>query len=86
MELVRVSAIMSPVMVTMRAVNFMYAGIVIIWGFRGKKFRVIISPAIMLPHARRSIDAVIAGLLSLIGAREVNRGVPISTKYTTRRL
>lgn len=47
---------------------------------------VISSPAIMLPQANRLIGLITAGLFSLIGDRGLNRGKPIETKNTTRRL
>lgn len=43
-------------------------------------------PAIMLPQASRLIGLVISGLLSLIGESDENRGEPMVTKYTTRKL
>lgn len=44
------------------------------------------SPAMMLPHASRLMGLITAGLFSLIGERELNRGCPIETKNTMRRL
>lgn len=40
----------------------------------------------MLPQASRLIGLITAGLFSLIGERGLNRGWPIVTKKTTRRL
>lgn len=49
-------------------------------------FEVIIRPARMLPQAKRLIGLITAGSFSLIGENELNRGWPIETKKTTRRL
>lgn len=57
---VSVRARIRPKIVTISAVNLRDGGMVIIGVLVGKKFRVMISPAIMLPQARRSIGAVIA--------------------------
>lgn len=79
-------AITSPVIVTASAASLRDRGIVIVGVFIGKKFEVIISPAIILPHASRSIGAMTAGLFSLMGDKGRNRGEPIVTKNATRRL
>lgn len=79
-------AIISPVIVTASAASLSEEGIVIMGVLDGRKYEVMIRPAIMLPQARRSIDAVTAGLFSLMGEKEENRGEPIVTKKTTRRL
>lgn len=76
----------SPTIVTARAAIFKIVGIVITGAFMGRKFCVIISPAMMLPQASRLIELMTSGLFSLIGARGRNRGVPIITKYTNRKL
>lgn len=76
----------SPTIVTTRAATFKIAGIVITGAFMGRKFCVITSPAMMLPQASRLIELMTSGLFSLIGARGRNRGVPIITKYTNRKL
>lgn len=79
-------AVKSPMAVTISALSFKVGGMVITGVFSGKMFEVIKRPATMLPHARRLIGFITAGLFSLIGARGMKRGCPIDTKYTTRRL
>lgn len=64
----------SPIIVTARAASFRRGGIVITGVFRGTIFEVIRSPAMMLPHASRLIGLMTAGLFSLIGESELNRG------------
>lgn len=54
------NAIIRPIIVTISAANLRDSGIVIVGVLDGRKFRVIINPAIMLPQARRSIGAVTA--------------------------
>lgn len=76
----------SPAMVTIRAASFRVIGIVIIGVFEGRKLDVIISPAIMLPQASRLIGLITSGLFSLMGDNGRNRGDPMVTKYTTRKL
>lgn len=76
----------NPRIVTARAANFRRGGMDIIGVLKGRALDVIRSPAIMLPHASRLIGLITAGLFSLIGERELNRGCPIDTKNTTRRL
>lgn len=73
-------AVNTPIMVTVIAASLREVGIVMIGIFDGKKFDVMMSPAIMLPHARRLIGLITAGLFSLIGVIDVKRGVPIVTK------
>lgn len=75
-----------PAIVTMRAAIFKVIDIVMIGVFIGGKFCVIMSPAIMLPQASRLMELITSGLFSLIGDRGRNRGVPIITKYTSRKL
>lgn len=79
-------AITSPRMVTVRAASFRSGGMVIIGVLNGRKFVVRSRPAIMLPHASRLRGFVTEGLFSLIGERALNRGCPMDTKNTTRRL
>lgn len=79
-------ATIRPVIVTARAAIFRGRGIVIIWVFEGKKFDVMMDPAIMLPQASRLIGLITSGLFSLIGDKDRNRGDPIVTKNTTRKL
>lgn len=75
-----------PIVVTMRAVSFRLTGMVMVGVFEAKKFDVMIRPAIMLPQASRLIGLITAGLFSLMGDKGLNRGVPIVTKKTTRKL
>lgn len=75
-----------PIIVTRRAASLRSGGIVMMGVFRGVMLEVIKRPAIMLPHASRLIGLMTAGLFSLIGESELNRGCPIDTKKTTRRL
>lgn len=87
--LVRVAssrAIRKPEIVTIKAASFSRGGIVIIGVLKGTKFEVIMRPATMLPQASRLIGLITAGLFSLMGDRGENRGWPIATKKTTRRL
>lgn len=79
-------AITRPEMVTIRAANLSKGGMVITGVFKGTMFEVIRRPAIMLPQASRLIGLITAGLFSLMGESEGNRGWPIETKKTTRRL
>lgn len=58
---VRARAIMRPIIVTASAASFSERGMVIVGVFDGRKFEVIISPAIILPQARRSMGAITAG-------------------------
>lgn len=79
-------AIIRPRRETIRAASLREVGIVMIGVFKGIIVEVIKKPAIMLPHARRLIGLITAGLFSLIGERELNRGYPMDTKKITRRL
>lgn len=79
-------AINSPKMVTTRAASLRRGGIVMTGVFKGIMFEVIRRPATMLPQANRLIGLITAGLFSLIGDMGLNRGWPMETKYTTRRL
>ena len=60
--------------VTIRAPSLRRGGIDITGVFRGMMFEVIRRPATMLPHASRLIGLITAGLFSLMGERELNRG------------
>lgn len=79
-------AIRSPVIVTARAASLRSRGIDITGVFRGSMLEVIKRPAIMLPQARRLMGLMTVGLFSLMGERGLNRGCPMETKKTTRRL
>lgn len=80
------SAIRRPVIVTSRAASFRRGGIVIT-GVLGRIMLAVINrPATMLPQASRLIGLITAGSFSLIGDSVLNRGWPMVTKKTTRRL
>lgn len=79
-------AIIRPRMVTARAASFSRGGIDMTGVFKGTMLEVMRRPAIMLPHASRLMGLITAGLFSLIGERALNRGCPMDTKNTTRRL
>lgn len=79
-------AITRPKIVTVRAASLSRGGIVITGVLRGKKFAVRRRPAMMLPQASRLIGFRSDGLFSLMGGRALNRGKPIATKNTIRRL
>lgn len=79
-------AIRTPRIVTRRAASFRTGGMVITGVFRGRMLDVIRRPATMLPQASRLMGLMTAGLFSLIGERELNRGCPMTTKNTTRML
>lgn len=79
-------AVNSPIMVTSRAASFSSGGMVMMGVFKGRRLEVMRSPAMMLPQASRLMELMTAGLFSLMGERVVNRGCPIETKKTTRRL
>lgn len=79
-------AVRSPMIVTIRAASFSIGGMVIMGVFVGRVFEIRISPATMLPQASRLIGLITAGSFSLIGERGMNRGVPMVTKNTTRKL
>lgn len=80
------SAIRTPRIVTSKAASLRTGGIVMTGVFRGKMLDVIRRPATILPQASRLMGLITAGLFSLIGERELNRGCPMTTKKTTRRL
>lgn len=73
-------AVISPMAVTNRALSLREGGIVIMGVFVGKKFDVIISPAMMLPHASRLIGFSTVGVFSLMGMNVIDRGFPIEAK------
>lgn len=75
-----------PVIVTKRAEILSTRGIERIGVFRGREYEVITRPARMLPQASRFRGLMTVGLFSLIGDRGVNRGCPMDTKNTSRRL
>lgn len=79
-------AMRKPMIVTVKAASLRSGGIVMTGVFDGRKLDVIISPAMMLPQASRLIGLITAGSFSLIGERGRNRGVPMVTKKTTRKL
>lgn len=79
-------AMRSPKIVTVRAASFNRGGIDITGVFDRVMLEVINRPATILPQASRLIGLITAGLFSLIGERGLNRGWPIDTKKTTRRL
>lgn len=65
---------MRPIMVTSNAAILAKKGIVITGVLIGVKLDVKMSPAMMLPQARRLIGLEIKGLFSLIGERGSERG------------
>ena len=75
-----------PIIVTARAASLRRGGMDMTGVFRGVILEVISRPAMMLPHASRLRGLISAGLFSLIGERGLNRGCPIGTKKTTRKL
>lgn len=79
-------AVKRPAIVTIRALSFKSGCIVMMGVLRGRVFEVMRRPAIMLPHARRLMGLIVVGSFSLIGESGANRGCPIDTKNTTRRL
>lgn len=79
-------AISNPIIVTTRAASLSNGGIDITGVLRGVMLEIIRSPATMLPHASRFKGLITAGLFSLMGEIVLNRGWPIETKNTTRRL
>ena len=79
-------AVSRPRIVTPRAASLRIMGMVMTGVLCGKKFEVMINPAMMLPQASRLIGLMTDGLFSLIGDSGRNRGVPIETKKTTRKL
>lgn len=80
------SAARSPAIVTVSAASFSRGGIDITGVFRGVILEVIRRPATILPQARRLIGLTTVGKFSLIGESALNRGCPIVTKKTIRRL
>lgn len=72
--------------VTVRAESFKRGCMVITGALSGEALREIRRPATRLPHASRLRGLITAGLFSLIGGIEINRGVPMETKNTTRKL
>lgn len=79
-------AIRRPIIVTIRAASLSRGGMDITGVLIGVILEVIMSPAMMLPQASRLIGLITAGLFSLIGESELNRGWPMDTKKTMRRL
>lgn len=79
-------AIRRPKIVTIRAASLSRGGMDITGVLIGVILEVIMSPAMMLPQASRLIGLITAGLFSLIGESELNRGWPMDTKKTMRRL
>lgn len=79
-------AMRRPVIVTIRAASLSVMGMDITGVLLGIKLEVISNPAMMLPHASRLMGLMTVGLFSLIGDRGLNRGKPMLTKNTTRRL
>lgn len=69
-----------PRIVTVKAASLSRGCIVITGVFKGKILEVISRPAMMLPQASRLMGLITAGLFSLIGERELNRGWPMETK------
>lgn len=79
-NLFRSSAIANPAMVMIRAVIFMYQGIVITWTVIGGMLYEMKKPARILPSASRLIGLIISGLFSLMVIVEGKRGLVIRTK------
>lgn len=79
-------AVIRPKTVTISAVSLSKGGMDITGVLIGRILDVSRRPATMLPQASRLIGLITAGLFSLIGDRGLNRGCPIATKKTTRRL
>lgn len=79
-------AMRRPVIVTAKAASLRRGGIVMIGVLDGMKFEVMIRPAMILPQAKRLRGLMTEGLFSLIGESVRNRGVPMETKNTTRKL
>lgn len=80
------SAVNRPRIVTVSAASLIRGGIDMTGVLEGKIFEVNNKPAMMLPHASRFKGFITAGLFSLIGERELNRGKLRRLKNTTRRL
>lgn len=79
-KLDRSIATIRPTIVTRIAAVLADKGMVRIGVFIGGIFEAIISPAIMLPQARRLIGFSAVGLFSLIGLRDGDRGWPMEAK------
>lgn len=79
-------AVNNPIRVTSRAASLRAGGMVITGVFGRTILAVIRSPATMLPQASRLMGLITEGLFSLIGGSTLNRGWPMETKNTTRRL
>lgn len=73
-------AVIKPTMVTSKALSLREVGIVRIGVFVGKKFDVIMTPAMMLPQASRLIGFITIWLFSFVGTIGVERGCPIRAK------
>lgn len=67
-------AISNPMIVTVRAASLSKGGIDITGVLRGVMLEIIRRPATILPHASRFKGLITAGLFSLIGEIELNRG------------
>lgn len=76
----------SPRIVTARAENLAYQGIVRIWVPRGGKLEKIMNPAKILPNARRLIGLIRLGLFSFMEMSGVYRGLVMETKKIIRML
>lgn len=79
-------AIRRPRAVTTRAVIFKGGAIVITGALIDVVFRVIISPAIMLPQAKCLMGRVVRRAFSFRGVKGGNRGEPMETETMIRRL
>lgn len=75
-----------PKIVIVSAAVFMYVGIVVGGVFSGMVFSEMISPAIMLPMARRVIGLMTVGLFSFSNIVEGYRGCPVCTNVIIRKL
>lgn len=73
-----------PSAVTSKAVILIDSGMVIGGVFVGGMYEVMISPAVMLPRARRVIGEVTAGLFSFTGVRGGIRTKPVCTMMVIR--
>lgn len=82
----RSRAIMRPRTETRRAAILRPVGIVSTGVLIRFAERVIRRPPKMLPQASRFRGLITAGLFSLMGERQGNRGVPMETKKITRKL
>lgn len=88
LEVIRANskAIRRPVRVTAMAAIFDEKDMVKMGVLSIVMLEVIKSPVIILPQASRLIGLITEGLFSLIGDNGRNRGWPIDTKNTIRRL